>query len=94
MERRVLLQEGRLVEHFKRDFLSEEERLYGSKYIYQIKGIASHTETGEEFVVYQAMYPDENGKYRLYVRPIEMFLSEVDKVKYPNSGRKYRFTIV
>jgi hypothetical protein len=77
---------GDIIRHFKWETASEEERKQ-NKYLYCIKNIAEHTETGEVLVIYQAMY----APFQTYARPIEMFCEEVDRKKYPNIKQKYRF---
>lgn len=52
-----------------------------------IVAVAKHTETEELMVVYE-----HNGT--IWARPYDMFLSKVDKKKYPDVEQEYRFQLV
>ncbi len=80
-----------VVQHFKRELMTAEEReSEPTKYTYEILGTAMHTETEETLVIYRALY----GDMKLYARPVEMFLSEVDREKYPDVKQKFRFELI
>lgn len=63
--------------HFKGDY-------------YIIEDVAIHSETREKYVIYRPLYGDTT---KLYIRPYDMLLSEVDREKYPNVKQKYRFEL-
>lgn len=84
---------GDIVQHFKRTMLSYEE-LRTNLYLYQIVAVATHTENCEDLVIYKACYPDENGEYRYFARPIEKFAGKIDRSKHPDCEQEYRFVVV
>ncbi len=57
--------------------------------LYLVEDIAIHSETKEKMVIYRALYEDS----KLYARPYNMFISKVDKNKYPNVIQEYRFEL-
>lgn len=75
---------GTIVKHFKRETIRNPET---NDYLYEIIGLAEHTETEENMMIYRALY----GSRKLYARPLDMFMSEVDHNKYPSIQQKYRF---
>ena len=76
MKKRTLIP-GQLYRHFKGN-------------LYQIITIGKHSETGEEMVVYQAMY----GEFQVYIRPISLFIEKLDLEKYSDARQEYRFELV
>ncbi len=77
------LSPGDIVRHFKREFVPQT----GTDYLYRILEFARHSETDENYVVYEALY----GERDVYIRPYDMFMSEVDREKYPQVKQRWRF---
>lgn len=57
--------------------------------LYLVEDVATHSETREKYVVYRALYGDTG----LYIRPYDMFMSKVDREKYPDVEQEYRFEL-
>ena len=55
--------------------------------LYQVRALAENSEDNTPMVVYQAMY----APFKIWVRPLSMFLEKLDKEKYPDAAQEYRF---
>lgn len=83
-----MFKNGDIVQHFKRGYLSAVElEKEPNMYLYEIIGVAEHTECEEKLMVYRPLYGDGG----LYARPEAMFMSEVDRAKYPDAKQRFRF---
>lgn len=58
--------------------------------LYLLEDVARHSETDEEYVIYRKLY----GDCSLWIRPKKMFLSPVDREKYPDCEQEYRFQLI
>ena len=67
---------GRIYRHYKGDY-------------YIVRAIARHSETGEQMVLYQALYGDGE----LWARPLTLFMDKVDRAKHPDVKQKNRLEL-
>ena len=74
MNNRDLPKKDDICKHFKGHF-------------YRVIDLATHTETNEKLVIYQALY----APFKVCARPYAMFMSKVDREKYPDVKQEYRF---
>lgn len=57
---------------------TEKYRHYKTQKLYEIIGLARHSETHEEMVVYKALYQcEEFGEDQIWVRPKDMFFEHI-----------------
>lgn len=74
----------------QRELISNRPYKHFKGNLYYVHCVAEDTETGKKMVCYQALYPP----YKNYVRDYDMFISKVDKEKYPNAKQIYRFELI
>lgn len=67
---------GRIYRHYKGDY-------------YIVRAIATHSETGEQMVIYQALYGDGE----LWARPLTLFMDKIDHAKHPDVKQENRFEL-
>lgn len=67
---------GEIYKHFKGNY-------------YKVLEIAHSTETSEKLVIYIKI--SQNSEGIVYARPYDMFISKVDREKYPDVAQEYRF---
>lgn len=77
------LHPGDIVRHFKRATVTDDSQ----RYLYRVLAFAKHSETEEDLVVYEALYPP----FGVWCRPLELFLGEVDRAAHPEATQRWRF---
>lgn len=85
MDEKITFYPGQIVKHFKREYASVQEQK-ANKHLYRVVGTAMNTETGEDMLVYTALYYP----FQTFCRPLAMCTELVDKDKYMFISQKYR----
>ena len=87
-DNRPLYKSGEIVQHLKHERYPADSPMY----TYRILGYATHSETRETLVIYEALYDlHDEDTLKVFARPLDMFMSKVDKKKYPDIRQEYRF---
>jgi len=79
-------EKGDLTFSYDRDFQPGDIVKHFKGGFYKIIAIGTNTETEEKMVVYQSLKDQ-----RVWIKPYDMFISKVDREKYPNANQSYRF---
>jgi len=87
-QRRRIPRRGDIWAHFKKNPET------GCNNLYRVMTIGKFSETGELMVVYQKLHDDWSTDDDVFIRPLEMFWSEVNREKYPDAEAQYRFTFI
>lgn len=89
--KRTPFKAGDIVQHFKHERSPADSPMY----TYRILGYATHSETRETLVIYEALYDlHDEDTLKVFARPLDMFMSKVDKKKYPDIRQEYRFELL
>ena len=71
---------------YDRDFQPGDTIQYFKGGFYKIIAIGTNVETEEKMIVYQSLKDK-----KIWIRPYNMFISKVNRKKYPNAYQPYRF---
>lgn len=85
---------GDYIRHFKRETVNPKLINFKSDYLYIYRGAIKHIDTGALFALYTSMYEKDDAEIgKNFIRPYEMFISDVDTKKYPNICQLKRFEL-
>lgn len=84
-DEKITFYPGQIIKHFKREYASVQEQEQ-NKHLYEVVSIAKHTETGEDMLVYRALYRP----FGVFCRPLSMCTDLVDKKEHMLIKQKHR----
>lgn len=90
-DNRLPFKPGDIVRHFKHERYPADSPMY----TYKILGYAVHSETRETLVIYEALYDlTSEDTLKVFARPLDMFMSKVNREMYPDIRQEYRFELI